>query len=115
MQTKQCVNFSRDRRLNITAGISAILADKKLWNRWQSVLMTQPAGRFIFPVWLSRFDTFYKPFKIGVYFPSQRRCLSGAYFMPKWRNWQTRMVQVHVLARVWGFESLLRHQLIKVS
>ncbi len=31
--------------------------------------------------------------------------------MPKWRNWQTRMVQVHVLARVWGFESLLRHQI----
>jgi hypothetical protein len=30
--------------------------------------------------------------------------------MPKWRNWQTRVVQVHVLARVWGFESLLRHQ-----
>ena len=30
--------------------------------------------------------------------------------MPEWRNWQTRMVQVHVLARVWGFESLLRHQ-----
>jgi hypothetical protein len=29
--------------------------------------------------------------------------------VPKWRNWQTRMVQVHVLARVWGFESLLRH------
>src|SRR5690348_3023784 len=29
---------------------------------------------------------------------------------PKWRNWQTRMVQVHVPARVWGFESLLRHQ-----
>src|SRR5271167_3266485 len=32
------------------------------------------------------------------------------YTVPKWRNWQTRMVQVHVLARVWGFESLLRHQ-----
>jgi|GEM_PF-6683443 hypothetical protein len=32
-------------------------------------------------------------------------------FKPKWRNWQTRMVQVHVLARVWGFESLLRHQI----
>jgi hypothetical protein len=31
--------------------------------------------------------------------------------VPKWRNWQTRMVQVHVLARVWGFESLLRHQI----
>src|SRR6476646_3734144 len=31
--------------------------------------------------------------------------------VPKWRNWQTRVVQVHVLARVWGFESLLRHQL----
>ena len=30
--------------------------------------------------------------------------------VPKWRNWQTRMVQVHVPARVWGFESLLRHQ-----
>src|SRR5579872_7045688 len=33
--------------------------------------------------------------------------------VPKWRNWQTRMVQVHVLARVWGFESLLRHQTVK--
>ena len=32
--------------------------------------------------------------------------------VPKWRNWQTRMVQVHVLARVWGFESLLRHQVL---
>jgi hypothetical protein len=31
--------------------------------------------------------------------------------VPEWRNWQTRMVQVHVLARVWGFESLLRHQM----
>src|SRR2546429_568375 len=31
--------------------------------------------------------------------------------MPKWRNWQTRMVQVHVPARAWGFESLLRHHL----
>ena len=30
--------------------------------------------------------------------------------VPKWRNWQTRVVQVHVLAREWGFESLLRHQ-----
>ncbi len=29
--------------------------------------------------------------------------------VPKWRYWQTRMVQVHVPARVWGFESLLRH------
>ena len=26
-----------------------------------------------------------------------------------WRNWQTRMVQVHVLAREWGFNSLQRH------
>ena len=31
--------------------------------------------------------------------------------LPKWWNWQTRMVQVHVLARVWGFESPLRHQI----
>src|SRR5579872_7142834 len=30
--------------------------------------------------------------------------------LPSWRNWQTRMVQVHVLARVWGFESLRWHQ-----
>ena len=29
--------------------------------------------------------------------------------MPKWRNWQTRVVQVHVLARVWRFESSFRH------
>src|SRR5437763_13102033 len=35
--------------------------------------------------------------------------------LPKWRNWQTRMVQVHVPARVWGFESLLRHQLIRIT
>jgi hypothetical protein len=31
-------------------------------------------------------------------------------YKPKWRNWQTRMVQVHVPATAWGFESLLRHQ-----
>jgi hypothetical protein len=31
---------------------------------------------------------------------------------PKWRNWQTRMIQGHVPARVWGFESPLRHQLV---
>jgi hypothetical protein len=30
---------------------------------------------------------------------------------PKWRNWQTRMIQGHVPARVWGFESPLRHHL----
>src|SRR5580698_1472937 len=35
--------------------------------------------------------------------------------VPKWRNWQTRVVQVHVLARVWGFESLLRHQLFPLD
>src|SRR5437868_6174249 len=35
--------------------------------------------------------------------------------MPKWRNWQTRMVQVHVPARAWGFESLLRHHLLVAS
>src|SRR6266571_3989497 len=28
---------------------------------------------------------------------------------PKWRNWQTRMIQGHVPARVWGFKSPLRH------
>jgi hypothetical protein len=29
--------------------------------------------------------------------------------LPLWRNWQTRMVQVHVTARSWGFNSLQRH------
>ena len=28
---------------------------------------------------------------------------------PKWRNWQTRQLQELVLARVWRFESSLRH------
>ncbi len=27
-----------------------------------------------------------------------------------WRNWQTRMVQVHVLAREWRFKSSYPHQ-----
>ena len=36
--------------------------------------------------------------------------IGAATTKPKWRNWQTRMVQVHVTARSWGFESLLRHQ-----
>ena len=31
-------------------------------------------------------------------------------YLPSWRNWQTRMVQVHVPATVWGFESLRWHQ-----
>ena len=41
-------------------------------------------------------------------------CLRAHLKKPKWRNWQTRVVQVHVLARVWGFESLLRHHFIIV-
>ena len=28
----------------------------------------------------------------------------------KWRNWQTRMIQVHVSARMWRFESSLPHR-----
>src|SRR5689334_11220742 len=43
---------------------------------------------------------------------SSKDCASH---LPKWRNWQTRMVQVHVPARVWGFESLLRHQSSRIS
>src|SRR5258708_22190200 len=35
---------------------------------------------------------------------------AGVVSRPSWRNWQTRMVQVHVPARVWGFESLRWHQ-----
>src|SRR3982750_452019 len=30
---------------------------------------------------------------------------------PKWRNWQTRMVQVHVPSREWRFKSSHPHQL----
>src|SRR5215510_11851165 len=45
----------------------------------------------------------------------QMRSLAVPDFKPKWRNWQTRMVQVHVPATVWGFESLLRHQVLKSS
>ena len=30
-----------------------------------------------------------------------------------WRNWQTRMVQVHVLARVWRFKSSHPHQILR--
>src|ERR1700691_2883045 len=36
-------------------------------------------------------------------------------FLPSWRNWQTRMVQVHVPARVWGFEFLRWHHSIKMT
>src|SRR3954469_21810906 len=42
--------------------------------------------------------------------PTEQRVFTRSLPVPKWRNWQTRVVQVHVLARVWGFESLLRHQ-----
>ena len=37
----------------------------------------------------------------------------GAHFLtlvPEWRNWQTRCVQVAVIARSWRFESSLGHQ-----
>jgi hypothetical protein len=33
----------------------------------------------------------------------------GLDVLPLWRNWQTRMVQVHVPVRAWGFNSLQRH------
>ena len=32
-----------------------------------------------------------------------------SHHTPLWRNWQTRMVQVHVHASGWGFNSLQRH------
>ena len=44
-----------------------------------------------------------------------RRTTLDLCLVPKWRNWQTRVVQVHVLARVWGFESLLRHHSLTIS
>ena len=33
----------------------------------------------------------------------------GAPHVREWRNWQTRWLQVPVLARVWGFKSPLAH------
>ena len=33
--------------------------------------------------------------------------------VPEWRNWQTRCVQVAVIARSWRFESSLGHQFLK--
>ncbi len=41
---------------------------------------------------------------------ARKGCPVTESLLPSWRNWQTRMVQVHVLARVWGFESLRWHQ-----
>jgi hypothetical protein len=33
-----------------------------------------------------------------------------------WRNWQTRVVQVHVLAREWRFKSSYpHHKIVKVQ
>jgi hypothetical protein len=38
------------------------------------------------------------------------RSMLQSLSLPEWRNWQTRYVQVVVLAREWGFESLFGHQ-----
>ena len=38
---------------------------------------------------------------------------AGNTEMPKWRNWQTRKIQVLVGESLWGFESPLRHQFKK--
>jgi hypothetical protein len=47
-------------------------------------------------------------------------CVAGAVFcdtmlvVPEWRNWQTRCVQVAVLAREWRFESSFGHQIFTI-
>ena len=61
------------------------------------------------------FDSFSRPDRIERLSPVLRRVVVRRISVPKWRNWQTRMVQVHVLARVWGFESLLRHHVLMFS
>src|SRR5258708_39264902 len=59
----------------------------------------------------NRFDSHTRAYKIEEQSPCHCvREVLRRISLPKWRNWQTRMVQVHVPARVWGFESLLRHQ-----
>ena len=35
------------------------------------------------------------------------------YYMQSWRNWHTRMIQVHVDLRPWGFNSLRLHWLMR--
>ena len=67
-------------------------------------------GRKSRPVFAARkFDTAEPHLRDSELLPA-RRIPPEQSPVPKWRNWQTRVVQVHVLARVWGFESLLRHQ-----
>ena len=34
--------------------------------------------------------------------------------VPPWRNWQTRMIQVHVPVRAWWFDSTRRHSRFSV-
>jgi hypothetical protein len=35
--------------------------------------------------------------------------------MRTWRNWQTRKIQVLVVARLWGFKSLRPHQVVPLA
>ena len=60
-----------------------------------------------------KFDTWRRACRILLWFSPERwlaRVPVAGSQLPSWRNWQTRMVQVHVPARVWGFESLRWHQ-----
>ena len=40
---------------------------------------------------------------------------SGIFFVPRWWNWQTRMVQVHVGATPWRFKSSPRQTLLDTN
>ncbi len=62
-------------------------------------------GRPWFDTWVSgcRIET-------QVFLMRRRSAAATEAHVPSWRNWQTRMVQVHVPATVWGFESLRWHQ-----
>ena len=58
---------------------------------------------------ISAFDFFANFFQKGVDICAQGR-YNSTRDLRMWRNWQTRMVQVHMKAISWGFKSLHPHQ-----
>ena len=94
--------------LNISAASEAFcLSARALYTRY-----TLASPRFLRPKAVDHAPKIAKPGSLPVQyfcFLNSELCSYSFSHLPKWRNWQTRMVQVHVPARVWGFESLLRH------
>ena len=49
-----------------------------------------------------------------VCYNSARRMCSDEKNMRVWRNWQTRMIQVHIEAIRWRFKSSYPHQTVQI-